>query len=54
MTGLDRLFGRLEASARRLGEARAASTRLRTSDPARRWRSARLVWPLFAQIFMKG
>jgi hypothetical protein len=54
MTGLDRLFTRLEAAARRLGEARAASTRLAQRDPARRWRSARLVWPLFAKAFTKG
>lgn len=53
MTGLDRLFTRLEAAARSLGEARAASARLSASDPARRWRSARLVWPLFAQTFTK-
>lgn len=44
---LDPLFARLEQAARRLGEARAASLRLATRDPARRWRSARLVWPLF-------
>lgn len=46
---LDPLFARLEAAARRLGEAHALRLRLARRDPARRWRSARLVWPLFAK-----
>ena len=44
-----RFVARLAAQARRLGEARAeARVRARRGD-ARRWRLARLLWPLFAK-----
>lgn len=46
---LDRVFASLEAAARRLAEARAADLTLALRDPAKRWRSARLVWPLFTK-----
>ena len=44
-----RFVARLAEQARRLGEARAeARVRERRGD-ARRWRLARLLWPLFAK-----
>ena len=46
---LDRLFAALEATATRLAEARAEALALARRDSARRWRSARLVWPLFTK-----
>ncbi len=46
---LDRLFASVEAAARRLAEARFAELKLARRDPARRWRSAGLVWPLFTK-----
>lgn len=46
---LDRLFASLAAGALRLAEARAAELRQIQHDPARRWRSARLIWPLFTK-----
>ena len=45
----DQVFAALVASARNLAEARAAELALARRDPARRWRSARLVWPLFTK-----
>jgi hypothetical protein len=47
---LDRLFAALEQSARQLAAAKRAELALAPHDTAKRWRSARLVWPLF----MKG
>jgi len=46
---LDRLFASIEAAARHLAIARAADRKLARRDPARRWRSAGLVWPLFTK-----
>jgi len=46
---LDRLFASLETAALRLAEARTADRALAARDPARRWRAARLVWPLFTK-----
>lgn len=46
---LDRVFASLEAAAGRLAEARLAELKLAQRDPAKRWRSARLVWPLFTK-----
>jgi len=47
--GGGRFVARLAAQARRLGEARAeARVRARRGD-ARRWRLARLLWPLFGE-----
>lgn len=46
---LDRLFASLEAAASKLAEARVAELALARRDPARRWRSPRLVWPLFTK-----
>lgn len=40
----DAVFARLIARAAALARARADASRL---EPARRWRAARLVWPLF-------
>ncbi len=45
----DRAFAALEAAARRLAEARAAELAQARRDPAQRWRSARLIWPLFTK-----
>ncbi|NBW76179.1 MAG: hypothetical protein EBR34_10300 [Sphingomonadaceae bacterium] len=49
LMALDRLFASLETAALRLAEARTADRALAARDPARRWRAARLVWPLFTK-----
>jgi len=49
MSTFEALAARLMASARRLGEARAAERRLQAADPAARWRQASLLWPLFTK-----
>lgn len=43
LSAFDALAARLIQRARQLGEAAAQRKR----DPARAWRDARLVWPLF-------
>lgn len=43
------VFARLIAQARTLAEAAATDRRLARSDPPRRWRQARLLWPLFTK-----
>ena len=43
LSAFDALSARLTDQARRLGEAAAQMRR----DPAKAWRDARLVWPLF-------
>lgn len=43
------LAARLIDQARQLGEERAAEARLTLTDPALRWRRARLLWPLFTK-----
>ena len=49
MTPSDAFVARLTAKARRLGLARAeALLAARRGAPERRWRSARLLWPLFS------
>ena len=45
----DRLLAALEATAKGLAETRAAELALARRDPARRWRSAALLWPLFTK-----
>ena len=47
MSGFAELEQRLLAKARALAEARVLARTLRR--PAERWRSARLLWPLFAK-----
>ena len=49
--GFDQAFAaRLAAKARRLGLARAeALLATRAGKPERRWRTARLLWPLFGR-----
>jgi hypothetical protein len=44
-----RQFASLEAAARRMAEARLAELAQAQRDPAKRWRSAGLVWPLFTK-----
>ncbi|MBK6802746.1 hypothetical protein [Novosphingobium sp.] len=43
------LLTRLQAQAARLGAARAETLRMERRDPARRWRRAALLWPLFSK-----
>lgn len=43
------LLARLQARATQAGAARAEELRLERRDPARRWRRANLLWPLFNQ-----
>ena len=43
------LAERLSAKARRLALAQAENRRLARAGDGRRWRDARLVWPLFAK-----
>ncbi|MBS0481876.1 MAG: hypothetical protein JSR96_06915 [Proteobacteria bacterium] len=43
------VFTRLARRARDLGEAAAANRLLARNDPARRWRQAALLWPLFTK-----
>ncbi len=45
----DAVFARLAGQARRLADVFVQSRRLARSDPARRWRSAALLWPLFTK-----
>lgn len=40
---------RLIEQAGALGTAHAETRRLERTDPARRWRMSRLLWPLFAK-----
>lgn len=40
---------RLIEQARTLGTSYAETRRLERTDPARRWRMSRLLWPLFAK-----
>lgn len=46
---LEGLLAALEDTARRLVQAQLAERQLAPRDPARRWRSARLIWPLFTR-----
>ena len=43
------VFARLVGRARLLGETAAEQRRLAATDPARRWRRAALLWPLFTK-----
>lgn len=45
LPGFDRLAARLADKARRIGEAAAQGRR----DPARTWRDAQALWPLFTK-----
>ncbi|HNN55451.1 MAG TPA: hypothetical protein PKG84_03875 [Novosphingobium sp.] len=45
----DALAARLTERARTLAEAKARDTRLGKAQPAARWRSAHLLWPLFTK-----
>ena len=49
MIGLDRLIARIGQAADRLARAEAERRRLATRTPARAWRKASLVWPLFTK-----
>ena len=50
MTDADAFVGRLTAKARKLGLARAETLLLeRKGSSERRWRKARLLWPLIGQ-----
>ena len=46
VSGFDRLAARLNEAADRLARASAEQVAL---EPARRWRSAALLWPLFTK-----
>ncbi|MDE2435553.1 MAG: hypothetical protein KGM49_04780 [Sphingomonadales bacterium] len=45
----DGVFARLAARAEALAEAIAAERQQARSDPARRWRQAVMLWPLFTK-----
>lgn len=50
MTGLFAGFAaRLQAQAELIGSAHAEESRLARTDPAARWRQAKLLWPRFTQ-----
>lgn len=46
---LDRLMPRLSAKARAIAAAGAETSTLAAQGDPRRWRTARLLWPLFTQ-----
>ncbi len=48
-TSFDALAARLEQKARAIAEAAARSSSLGKSANPARWRSARLLWPLFTK-----
>lgn len=48
-SNLAALLSRMTAAAQRLGEAQVQTRHLAKRDPARRWRRAALLWPLFTK-----
>ena len=48
--GLTALIARLTERARQLAQSRLTEARLTRCDDPRRWRDARLVWPLFTSL----
>lgn len=48
--GFTALIARLTERARQLAQSRLTEARLTRCDDPRRWRDARLVWPLFTSL----
>jgi predicted xylose isomerase-like sugar epimerase len=49
VAGFDQLAQALEAKARSIAEAAAATAKLKASAPERAWRRAALLWPIFTK-----